>query len=151
MNQIQQILYLYDRAMTEDSDAVWKVLDGVDAASAGKQLPGIHSIWQLVQHMAFWEDVGRRRFSGPFDPDLAGNFPPASKLDESSWRETLAEFRSSNADFREELSKLDPARLDELTPGGQCSFLYEAASVIQHHVYHAGQIVLLKKAGLATK
>ncbi len=35
--------------------------------------------------------------------------------------------------------------LDKNTPGGQRSFRYELVGVIEHHIYHAGQIALLKK------
>lgn len=60
--------------------------------------------------------------------------------------ETLDHFRSSNQAFREALQKLSPARLDELSAAGKRSFYAEAHGLIEHHVYHAGQIALLAKA-----
>jgi uncharacterized damage-inducible protein DinB len=150
VNELQQILEQYDQTMTDEAwygDPVWKILDGVDAhCAAAQSIPGTHTIWQLVMHMAFWEDVAARRFSGPVTPDEAGNFPPTPAADEAAWRKTLDEFRASNQAFRAALSRLDPTRLSENTPGGQRSFRYVMVGVLQHDIYHAGQIALLKKA-----
>jgi hypothetical protein len=150
VNEIQLLLDQYDRTMDGQAwygDPVWKILDGIDAACAeAAQLPDSHTIWQLVKHMAFWEDVATRRFAGPVEPDLAANFPSTPKLGEPRWRETLEQFRSSNARFREAVSKVGSAVLDELTPDAKYTYRYEIVGVIQHHIYHIGQIAILKKA-----
>ena len=65
---------------------------------------------------------------------------------EVNWQKTLEEFRASNQAFREALQKLDPARLNELSAAGKRSFYEEAHGLIEHSVYHAGQIALLAKA-----
>lgn len=123
MNELQQILEQYNQTMTGDAwygDPVWKILDGIDAhCAAAEPIPGVHTIWQLVMHMAFWEDVANRRFSGSVTPDEVGNFPDTPAPDEESWQGTLDRFRTSNAGFREALSRVDPGKLDEKTPGGR--------------------------------
>ena len=73
------------------------------------------------------------------------NFPAMPAITEANWRKTLDEFRYSNQSFRQALAKLDPARLDELTAAGKRTYYGEAHGIIEHHVYHAGQIALLKK------
>jgi uncharacterized damage-inducible protein DinB len=155
MNELQQILEQYDQTMTGEAwygDPVWKILEGIDAHGAAAQpIAGAHTIWQLVMHMAFWEDVATRRFSGPVTPDEAGNFPPTPELSEADWRRTLDRFRASNTEFRAALSQIDPTKLSEKTPAGQRSFRYEMVGVIQHDIYHAAQIALLKKAYAANR
>ncbi len=155
MNELQQILERYDQTLSGDAwygDPVWKILDGIDAHCAAAQpIPGAHTIWQLVMHMAFWEDVATRRFSGPVTPDEAGNFPPTPELSEEDWRRTLDRFRASNAEFRAALTRLDPAKLSENTPEGRRSFRYEMVGIIEHDIYHAAQIALLKKACAGSK
>jgi hypothetical protein len=152
MGAVEQLLERYEQTLAGDAwygDPVWKILDGIDARCAGaRSLIGVHTIWQLVMHMAFWEEVATRRITGPVTPDLAGNFPEMPVLDDPSWQATLEQFRMSNAKFREALSHLDPARLDENTPGAQRTFRYEIVGVIEHHIYHIGQIALLKTAYL---
>lgn len=146
---MQQLVQRYDETMNVEAwygDPVWKILQGIDASCAAAQLvPGTHNIWQLVMHMEFWERIAARRFSGPVTPDEAGNFPDTPALDDALWQKTLDSFRTSNREFRQAISALDPGMLDKNTPGGQRTFRYELVGVIEHHIYHAGQIALLKK------
>jgi len=152
MNEVDRILQQYNATMTGEAwygDPVWKILEGIDArCAAANILPEVHTIWQLVMHMAFWEDVAIRRFRGPVssEEEESGNFPDTPAPDEDAWQQTLQRFRTSNDALRTALSRLDPATLDQNTPGRQKSFRWEAVGVIQHHIYHAGQIALLKKA-----
>ncbi len=152
MNEVQRILEQYDQTMDGVAwygDPVWTILEGIDArCAAALPLAGVHTIWQLVMHMRFWEDVAMRRLSGPVIPDEAGNFPDTPAANEEAWQRTLEEFRHSNREFRDALSRLDPSRLDQLIPGEKRTCRNEAVGVIQHHIYHAGQIALLKKAYL---
>jgi hypothetical protein len=99
-----------------------------------------------VAHMTFWEAVVIQRLHG----QRAGlveelNFPATPAPNEENWRKTLDEFRGSNRRFREALSKLDPAKLEQLTAAGKRTYYDEAHGIIEHHVYHLGQIALLKK------
>ncbi len=155
MSELQQLVEQYDQTMSGDAwygEPVWKILEGIDAhRAAAAPIPGTHTIWQLVMHMAFWEGIAARRFSGPVTPEEAGNFPATPVADEEAWQKTLNSFRDSNRQFRQAISLLDSNSLDKNTPGGQRSFRYELVGVIQHHIYHAGQIALLKKAYLGAK
>ena len=77
-----------------------------------------HTIWELVAHMTFWEtEVYRRLNNLPPRPTEELNFPAMPEETEDNWNSTLAEFRRSNADFRQCLSQLDAARLEQTTPG----------------------------------
>jgi uncharacterized damage-inducible protein DinB len=162
MTETQRILEHYDRTMHGDawhSHPVWQVLDGISAERAAmRPLANAHSIWEIVGHMAFWEEVAARRLGGlragleedrnfPAVPDEEErNFPATPDITDANWQKTLDHFRSSNQAFREALQKLDPARLDELSAAGKRSFYDEAHGLIEHSVYHAGQIALLAKA-----
>ena len=53
---------------------------------------------------------------------------------EDNWNSTLAEFRRSNADFRQCLSQLDADAASMQTPPGRDKTIYvEVHGVIQHH------------------
>ena len=153
MTELEAILRQYDDTMQGEAwygDAVWKILDGIDArCAAARPLSAAHSIWQLVMHVHFWETVAVERMSRKVTPDLSLNFPDTPAADEGEWHTTLERFRESNREFRRAISTLDPARLDDKTPDGKYTFRWEVCGVIQHHIYHAGQIALLKK-GCAT-
>ena len=150
MTEIDRILKHYDGVLSGDAwhgDPVWKVLEDIPAAAAAaRPLTTAHSIWEIVAHMTFWEAVVIQRLHG----QRAGlveelNFPATPAPNEENWRKTLDEFRGSNRRFREALSKLDPTKLEQLTAAGKRTYYDEAHGIIEHHVYHLGQIALLKK------
>ena len=151
MSDVQQILRHYDEVMEGDAwhgDAVWHMLNGISAQqAAARPIPGAHTIWELVMHMTFWEGVGNQRLAGL----RAGlveelNFPAMPEPTEENWRQTLERFRATNRDFRHALSRLDNAKLEALTAAGKRSYYGEAHGIIEHHIYHLGQIALLRKA-----
>jgi len=151
MNETQRILAEYDRVMRGNAwhgDPIWQILGTISAESAAKRpLAAAHSIWEIVMHMTFWEGVAAQRLSG----QRAGlvealNFPAPPEATGENWQRTLDEFRQSNARFREALSKMDAASLDDFSAAGKRSFYEEAHGLIEHNVYHAGQIAMLQKA-----
>lgn len=151
MSELTRILNHYDGVLNSDpwyGDPAWKILDGIPAqAAAARPLPGTHSIWELVGHMTFWEGVVTMRLAG----QRAGlveelNFPPLPAPTEENWRKALDDFHASNRAFRAALEKLDPANLERLTAAGKRTYYDEAHGIIEHHVYHLGQIAMLKKA-----
>jgi len=156
MTEIERIVEEYDRVMHGSAwhgDPIWQILDSVSAeCAAHRPIAGAHTIWEIVLHMTFWEGVGARRLGGQragFDEALNSPAPPAAT--EANWQKTCDAFSVSNQAFREALAKLDAARLDELSAAGKRSFYEEAHGVIQHDVYHAGQIALLKKSFAANR
>ena len=150
MTEVERLLGQYDRAMNGDAwhgDPVWKVLDGISPGIATRRVQAnTHTIWELVSHMTFWEtEVCRALNNLPARSMVELNFPAMPEGTNQNWSDTLAGLRQSNADFRQCVSELDPARLDETTPGRKRSIYVDVHGVIQHHIFHAGQIVILSK------
>jgi hypothetical protein len=150
MTATERILNHYDGVLHGEpwhGDAIWQVLDGISAQqAAARPIPDFHTIWELVMHMSFWEGVAAQRLYG----QKAGlveelNFPAMPAPTEENWRKTLEEFRTSNRNFRDALNKVDPAKLDQLTAAQKRTYYGEAHGILEHHVYHVGQIVMLKK------
>jgi uncharacterized damage-inducible protein DinB len=151
MSELNRILNHYDGVLNNDpwhGDPVWKILQDIPAeTAAARPLAGAHTIWELVSHMTFWEGVVTKRLAG----ERAGlveelNFRPMPAPTEENWQKTLGDFRASNRIFREALAKLDPAKLEQLTAAGKRTYYDEAHGIVEHHVYHLGQIAMLKKA-----
>jgi uncharacterized damage-inducible protein DinB len=152
MSEIDRILARYDEVLRGSAwhgDPIWQILEGISAeTAAARAVPGAHTIWEIVMHMIFWEEVATERLAGR----RAGlveerNFPPMPEHTEEAWGKTLDQLRASNRSFREALSQLDAAKLDDLSAAGKRTFYDEAHGLIEHHIYHLGQIALLKKAG----
>jgi len=129
--------------------SVSEVLAGVTAEQAAAHtIPGAHSIWELTLHIATWERVGRRRIqeSTPIDVSDEEDWPPVDDTSDEAWTSTLEELRRNHEALRAAIRELDEARLDDIVPGTEYSVYFLLHGVIQHDLYHAGQIALLKKA-----
>ncbi len=151
MTEVQRILEQYERVMNGAAwhgDAIWQILGSISAdRAASRPIANVHSVWEIVGHMAFWEEIAAKRLGGlRAGLEDGSNFPAASDATEANWQKALDAFRASNRAFREALQKLDPVHLDKLSATGKRSFYNEAHGLIEHNVYHAGQIALLVKA-----
>jgi uncharacterized damage-inducible protein DinB len=128
--------------------AVLELLADVDAATAAaKPLPGGHSIWELVLHIAAWDGAVRRRIGGT-KPQLSKSqdFPRVPKPTEAAWREAVAKLKRAHDALVKTVADLPESRLSERVPGKKYDFWFMLHGVVQHELYHAGQIAILKKA-----
>ena len=128
--------------------AVLELLRDVTAQqAAARPIAGVHSIWELVLHIAAWESAGRRRLEGDRAqlPDEE-NFPPVNDTSEAAWQQTVEELKNGHRKLYDAIAGLDESRLDEPILDGMRSVYITLHGVIQHDLYHAGQIALLKKA-----
>ena len=152
MTEVARIVDEYDRVMGGSAwhgDPVWKILDGITAKEASERtITHGHNIWELVMHMTYWETVASQRLQNlPSNYSRELNFPATPRPTAANWKKAVKAFRASNRAFRRAISQLNEARLDDTMPRDRRkSFYREAHGLIQHHVYHAGQIALLKKA-----
>jgi uncharacterized damage-inducible protein DinB len=125
-----------------------KVLDGVTAEMASaRPVPGGHSIWEIVAHLAAWDDViGRRIFESRaiLAPD-SGDFPPVTETGAAAWSNALSELHRQHARLVEIVTNLDDPLLYGRVAGKDYSIDHMLRGVMQHMAYHAGQIALLKK------
>jgi uncharacterized damage-inducible protein DinB len=133
--------------------AVLELLDGVSASQAASHpIAGAHSIWELVLHIASDYGLILRRLAGDGHPVTAGeDWPACPAPTEENWRQTVRELRLLNAKLREAMRAFPNERLDELLVSESPYSAYaQFSGVVQHNLYHAGQIALLKRA-LAAK
>lgn len=122
--------------------------DVVAKEAAAKPLPGMHSVWEIVLHLSAWNKAVRRRLEGEVILELPADedWPAVRDMDERAWRTTVREGEQDYRALREMISRLDGERLAEIVPGKDYSVYVMLHGVIQHALYHAGQIALLKKA-----
>ena len=74
------------------------------------------------------------------------DWPPRTGAGEPAWRAAVDELKAAQRALRDAVSKLPEARLHENIPGKDHSYWYELVGIVNHDLYHAGQISLLKKA-----
>ncbi|MGP0017143.1 MAG: DinB family protein [Candidatus Sulfotelmatobacter sp.] len=130
--------------------ALLELLKDVDAATAAvKPLADVHSIWELVLHIATWDDAGLRRLSGEkWQPVGSANFPRVNAATEGAWRKAVAGAKRTHDRLVKTVAALPDSRLRDRVPGKRYDFYHLLHGIAQHELYHAGQIAILKKATL---
>jgi uncharacterized damage-inducible protein DinB len=127
--------------------ALLELLQEVDAvAAANKPLSSCHSIWELVMHIAAWDDAAYRRLGGE-KVQLTGtaNFPLVPRPSEAAWRKAVAHAKRTHDVLVKTVALLSESDLRKRVPGKKYDFYFMLHGVVQHELYHAGQIAILKK------
>ena len=128
--------------------AVMELLNDLPANEAAQRPLGqIHSIWELVLHLATWKEVARWRIAkNERVPTEEENFPAVTDSSEAAWKAAKDKLTSAHEDLRRAIAALPEEGLNEEIPaGGELTHFVRLHGVIQHDLYHAGQIALLKK------
>ncbi|MFZ0772012.1 MAG: DinB family protein [Candidatus Sulfotelmatobacter sp.] len=128
--------------------ALLELLQDVNAATAAaRPLPEVHSIWELVLHVAAWDGAACRRLGGEkVQLTGAANFPVVPKPTGAAWRKAVAHAKRTHDVLVKTVKSLPEARLRARVPGKKYDFYFMLHGVAQHELYHAGQIAILKKA-----
>ena len=129
--------------------AVETLLADLDAArAAARPVPGAHSIWELVQHMTVWLETIRRRLEENRAIELTPEEDWAAVRDtsEKAWQGLLERHRRAAEELRRLMAGLDDARLEQGVVGKEYNAYIMLHGIVQHELYHTGQIALLKKA-----
>ena len=66
------------------------------------------------------------------------------------WFDTQDSLFRNAEKLAEAIEKFDDAKLRDIAPGRSYDFYYLFHGIVQHSLYHAGQIAILKKAILGT-
>jgi uncharacterized damage-inducible protein DinB len=131
-------------------DSLFQILEGVTASqAAARPMQNAHTIWELVLHIAAWDGAVLRRLGGAsVELSDAENFPAVTDTGEAAWRKALSDTRLAHERLITTVAALPDSRLNEIVPGKEgehYTFYYMLHGVVQHELYHAGQIALLKK------
>ena len=152
ITETERIVDQMERAFEGDAwhgSSISEILAGISAEQAvAHPLPEAHSIWEIVLHTSVWQRTVRKRLQGrpiaslPDDED----WPRVADPSASAWTEAVRELRSEYELLRAEASKWRDRDLAETTEGQRYTVYEMLHGVIQHNLYHAGQIAILGKA-----
>jgi uncharacterized damage-inducible protein DinB len=127
---------------------VMALLAEVDAGqAAARPLKERHTIWELVLHINAWRDKVRRVLGGEEMESLQEeeDWPPVVDKGEEAWAKAIEELKRVHGVLIETVSGFSENRLDETIPGTSYSFYNMLHGLVQHDLYHAGQIAILRK------
>ncbi len=151
MSEVERIADQLNRAFEGEAwhgPSVLNILDGITAQqAAARTFSGLHNIWEIMMHIAAWERACSSRLAGdraelPDEED----WPKVAQTTEQAWGDARKALRQAHDELVLAVSKLDEGRLDQPIVAGMSSVYVTLHGVIQHTVYHAGQIAILKKA-----
>jgi uncharacterized damage-inducible protein DinB len=129
--------------------SVLEALEGVSADAAFQHPVGnAHSIWELVLHLTGTYQLVLRRLEAD-DRQLTGDedWPQVPDPTAANWQDSIRTLRELHARTRRAILRFDAARLDEpLVPEPTYSAYTQFIGLTQHDLYHAGQIMLLRRA-----
>jgi len=158
MSEIVRIIDELEREHSGDpwhGSALQQILDGISASGAArKPIPQGHSIWELVLHMTGWKKEVQSRLGGaPAKDPAEGDWPEVGDPSEVRWRLAVGALEDAHRDLVATIRALPESKLFEPTNdqrnrplGTGVSYYVLLHGIVQHDVYHAGQIALLKKS-----
>jgi uncharacterized damage-inducible protein DinB len=132
-------------------DSLKELLASVTAETAAtRPIQNAHNIWELVLHIAAWDNAVLRRIGGAaVELTDKQNFPPIKDTSSAAWSRTLIHLEQTHNELIKSVASFPDSRLRDPVPGkieDYYDFYYMFSGIVQHELYHAGQIALLKKA-----
>jgi uncharacterized damage-inducible protein DinB len=157
VSEVDRLVDQLERAICGDAwhaEPVLKILERIPFATADARPSGhVHSIRDIVRHMAAWTDEARRRLNGvPAAEPREGDWPPAAAPGPEAWAAEIDALVGAHNALVQDLRKFTEADLFEPTrdprnreTGDGVTRYVLLHGLVQHHAYHAGQIAILAK------
>jgi uncharacterized damage-inducible protein DinB len=128
--------------------ALRPLLRGISpAAAARRPLPRRHTVWELVLHLAANIDFVLARLDGralELAPEV--DWPPTPEPTAAAWAEAIARLDARYEALLARVRALDDEQLAGPVVGRPYPLYDMLHGIIQHNVYHAGQVALLGEA-----
>jgi uncharacterized damage-inducible protein DinB len=126
-----------------------EILEDVTADEARRHpIAAAHSIAEIVPHIAAWMHAAERRVAGhPVELEGDADWPPVTAS--FDWPAALQQLREAAETLGARIRTLSDADLTTMRvrgSGQEYSAYVLLHGVVQHNLYHAGQLAMLKKA-----
>ena len=158
MKETERIIDQLRRAFDGDTwsgPSLQDTLANITAAQAAAHpLAGVHSIGELVRHLTTWANtVSQRIEQQELTPATNDDWPVfAAEPNEAAWQQAQQALKQAQERLLTATTALPDDALDTVLGDGRnpakgsgvsCYVLLHGA--VQHYLYHAGQIALLRK------
>lgn len=150
--EVERIVRQLEKAFEKQpwyGPSVTEVLREADTSVVHKRVGHAHTIIELVLHMTAWRRFVIQRLSGDVKYEVTDelNFPkPSAAAD--AWSKAIDGLMKSQKEMITAIKQFPEEKLSELVPGASHKYTWYTLlhGIIQHDVYHTGQISLLKRA-----
>jgi hypothetical protein len=127
-----------------------EILSGITAEQAlERPLGTAHTIWELVVHIRMYVRAAIHAAEGIPMPKWYGSeadWPATEETTTAAWKQTTDSLFSDAAQLARVIEAHTDVRLQDEVPGRQYDFYFLFHGIVQHSLYHGGQIAMLKKA-----
>jgi uncharacterized damage-inducible protein DinB len=145
---IKDLKQLYEKGAWFGDTYMEKLQDVSEKEAFTQPVKGVHSIAELVSHVTYWRSPiikalkGSREYQASVDSP--GNWQTLDNLKAKGWRNILKDFDESQNQLTKLLKDATPEFFkSEYSPGSTWEYVTEG--IIQHDIYHLGQLGLVKK------
>ena len=126
------------------------LLTGITAGQAGSRpLPSAHTIWELVLHIEIYVNAAFEAMHGTPMPrlfDAGRDWPKAGEGGAAGWTGAVDRLFHAGDRLAHGIERFTDLRLHDTVPGREYNFYYLFHGIVQHSLYHGGQIAMLKRA-----
>ena len=129
--------------------SVMKILGGIEGIDLNNKLPDGNNVAQILEHMITWRTWGIQMFKGNYDywikADSNDDWERETLFTEKDLVGLITRLKQSQVDILENISDKDDSWLNKQIPERKFTFAEAVNGIIQHDIYHLGQIALLTK------
>ena len=119
-----------------------------------RPLPTGHTIWELVLHIDIYVRIALEATDGVPMPKLYGtqkDWLAVTDQSAAAWSVATMRMFENCERLTRAIAGFSDARLKETVPGREYDFYYLFHGIVQHSLFHGGQIAMLRRAALHQK
>ena len=120
--------------------------------ASARPLSAGHSIWELALHIAVWTRTALASMHGTPMPAFVENMPPEQNwplipdTGAAAWKAAIDDLLRAGKEFASAIENFGDEHLADTVPGRPYDFYHLFHGIVQHSLYHGGQIAILKKS-----
>lgn len=158
MTETERIMDQLERAFLGEAwhgPSIREILTGINNTSANTlPMKGVHTIWEIVLHMSAWIRLTVLTLEGdvfPSEVPPEQDWPPVDDTAEEAWDAAVHELYEVNQRLNDHLLNFSDDGLGRIVPGKDFSWYILLNGLLQHNVYHAGQMAMIKSSLMQRK
>ena len=150
MKEIERIIQLYKSAYDGNpwiDVSLMPVLKPITAKQAATKVsPHWNTIWEIVNHIISWRENVLKRIQGQVIKTPAHNyFVPVKDVSSAAWQKALKKLEVSQHQWIVLLKNFNEKDFEKIYPNNDLTYYEHIHGIIQHDIYHLGQVVMLAK------
>ena len=124
---------LYSGSPWIDINITGSVSDLTATEAAAKPIEGLHSVWEIVNHIIDWRMNVLRRVKGEVLKTPAHNyFKPVAKVSAMAWQQTLEALEKSQHEWMKWLSDVSSGELELVYAVNGLTYYEHIQGILQH-------------------